>query len=746
MESRQAADKPAKTGVLNWSLLKGRLRYLLTGGMALKDGHLPVADHMVSPDFAGVCVATAEDVAIDRYVVDRLEDLGIQQVRVDITYGDLENHVARLIDTLISRKNRILLHLVQPYAAARKMEWRGTEQRAWREFVGQVLDRFGADIVAVEVGSTINRKRWAGYGAEGFFAAWTIAYEETRRRSIKLAGPNITDFEPIYNLAVLSQLRKLGMLPDIHTNNLFSERVTEPERFDHRILGFRWATRFKVNLVKKARLLKKITTDLGMTDLMSPAAFWTLPRIRRLLPDCEQKQADYLARYMLLCAASGALRQAFWGPLICQREGLIDDGTSDYPEMERITHYRSVSGEVGTFRLRPSFLAMRTFARLIPGSRYDRALSTANGLEVHVFRSDQHTLHAIWTGNGRAAVMSDLYAQTDLSHAVAISRDGEMSEKLPEMVTEAPVYLCWPTDTVVNLRTESPQFVSIHRHMVGKQHCVIDSQPWFGLFVAVDAQEAEAIRPQWAPDRLRINQETLLRKARNAIWTIPDPRDLTGRLVVKKPLKVHWHKRFLDRNKPSKARRSWEAAAELLRRGIDTAMPVAFVERSGDITLIENYYICEFVEADATVREMVSAFASGEREFLGVAAPEAYRQLCRFLLGMHGKGVYFRDLSGGNILIRKRENGEFRFTLIDINRARFFNHSTVLGQRIADLTRVCNKLHWAGREQLVGMYLHALGLKFTWRLRLPFYLYDIKVDLKRRIGRKAIRRLLGRPR
>jgi hypothetical protein len=30
---------------------------------------------------------------------------------------------------------------------------------------------------------------------------------------------------------------------------------------------------------------------------------------------------------------------------------------------------------------------------------------------------------------------------------------------------------------------------------------------------------------------------------------------------------------------------------------------------------------------------------------------------------------------------------------------------------------------------------------FNWRLRLPFYLYDFKVNFKRRYGRKAIKRL-----
>ena len=72
-----------------------------------------------------------------------------------------------------------------------------------------------------------------------------------------------------------------------------------------KILGRRLVGLHKFNLIKKARLLARLGADVGVPRLISPAAFWTLPRIERMLPDSEQKQADYLSRYMVLCAASG---------------------------------------------------------------------------------------------------------------------------------------------------------------------------------------------------------------------------------------------------------------------------------------------------------------------------------------------------------------------------------------------------------------------------------------------------------
>ena len=718
------------------------VRYVLSGKLRIPDGHLAPAGHVVPEDFAGVGVASAEEADCNAWKLQAIEALGIRHVRLDITYGDLDDGAGRLLEILIAHDIKVLLHLVQPFEAARNMT-QADAQAEWHDFVEAVLEKFGSKVSAVEIGSTINRRRWAGYDGTGFFAAWKTAHDIVRRRGLMLAGPNVTDFEPLYNIAILDRLARAGQLPDIHTNNLFSERVIEPERFDNRILRYAWTRVFKMNLIKKARLLRKVTTDFGVAEFVSPAAFWTLPRISRLLPDAEQKQADYLARYFVLCAASGAMRQAFWGPLVCAREGLVDDASGSYPQLERITHYRGSSGNPDDYRPRPAFYAMQAFQQHIPGSRYEGTLHTGGGLEVHAFRAASQYFHVVWTINAHAVPMRRLYDAEDLSSSRAFSRDGDELPVLPDFVTESPMYLVWPADAEVRIHAPAQQdFILLHRHQPNKQAYVFETDGWRGAFLAASPEEAERLRVAIHPAHLPTpSRETLMRKARNAIWRVALPDG--SMLVAKKPLKMHLHKRLIDRFKPSKARRSWDAAAQLLRRGIPTAAPVAFIEADGTAKLLNNYYLCELVDTQTTVREMMSAFSQGAESFMGVPEREAYRQLCAFLLRMHDRGVFFRDLSGGNILLRAGAEGVFEFTLIDINRARFYNHKTALKKRISDLTRICQKLHWAGREALVGEYLEALGKQFSWRLRLPFYVYDTKVWLKRKLGRKAFKRLFA---
>ena len=109
-------------------------------------------------------------------------------------------------------------------------------------------------------------------------------------------------------------------------------------------------------------------------------------------------------------------------------------------------------------------------------------------------------------------------------------------------------------------------------------------------------------------------------------------------------------------------------------------------------------------------------FALGHKEFYfsdkntTLSAEEVYTQLAQFLHHMHKTGVFFRDLSGGNVLVQLLESKQLSFSLIDTARARFYTYPTALNYRYSDLARICNKLHWAGRERLMGLYLSLIHI------------------------------------
>ena len=743
-----------QASMLTGQVIRDGLSYILRGGLRIKNGHLPSNQHTIPSNFIGICVASNANPAVDDYIVQQLQTLGIKRVRLDFTYGDFDNHNERFLRRLMAENFEITLHLLQPFDVAKNMHT-FEEQTVWRNFLVQVLDTFGSDIQEIELGNTINRKRWAGYHLLGFFQTWAIAHKEIQRRGITLIGPNVQDFEPLYNISLLKTLKNLNQLPDIHSDNLFVERVTEPERFDHRIFKYQWARVFKYNLIKKAHVLKKISTDFGVPKLASSVAFWAIYRIQRLLPDGLQKQADYAARYFLLLAASGSLTQANWGALICQREGLITDGLTEaqYPGLERVAYYKNADGELKNYQHHPSFNALKIVASLIQGTSYIAPIATAQGLEIHHFLQGNVHIHAAWAINGKMAFLNDIYPSEALDAAKILHRDGELLLKNRELITESPIYLLWEKQAPHINTPILAQDIAIHAHITDLQYFKFKEDDWQGLVLAKNEADAQLLMQKLHPSTLLAPiKDGALRHARNAIWAIADPRfdptdangDTAKQLTIKQPMKMYPHKAFLDRFKPSKAKRSWNGAMELMRRGVGTAQPVAYFEKIGDTTLKQNFYICAFVIADANIGQLFSAYSRGDYNLHGLNPELVYTQLALYCHTMHSRGVHFRDLSGGNILVNIDAKKQLTFSLIDTARIHAYNHGIGFNLRVADLTRACHKLNWAGRERFMQIYLGLSGKQFTWQNRLQFQLYDFKVGLKRTIGRKGIKRLIKR--
>ncbi|MEQ1598905.1 MAG: lipopolysaccharide kinase InaA family protein [Methylotenera sp.] len=743
--------KVKQPSMLTEQVIRDGLGYIFRGGLRIKNGHFPSAGHTIPKIFIGVGVATNANPETDDYVIEQVRTLGIHRVRLDFTYGDFANHNARFLNRLIAENFEITLHIVQPFDAAKNMQ-SSAEQDIWRHFLQDILTTFGSQITQIEIGNTINRKRWAGYTFDGFLYAWNIAYAlfkgEFSNAKITLIGPNIQDFEPLYNISLLKLFQQKNQLPDIHSNNLFVERVSEPERFDHRVFKYRWATIFKYNLIKKARTLQKIGQDFGVNNTISSAAFWAIYRIERLLVHGAQKQADYLTRYFTLLATSNALQQANWGALICHREGLIDDGLSDaeYPALERICHYQNVDGDLENYKLQPSFFAMQTMVKWICGAQYLGAIANAKGLEIHAFLNHGKRIHVAWTVNGKVAFLNNIYTKDALEASWILGCRGDVLNGL-DIISESPIYLQWDEDTeiITEIEPTLQKNLAIHAHVEGLQYFRLNDGDWQGLVLAKDANDAKLIMQNLHPDKLHApTKDAALRHARNAIWNVVDPRDVAKQITIKQPVNMYPHKAFLDKFKPSKAKRSWNGAMELMRRGVATAQPIAYFEKTGDSTLKQNFFLCDYVQADCNIGQIFSAFSGGETTFLDLKPEDVLTQLAQYCHLMHSRGIHFRDLSGGNILVNILPNNKLEFSLIDTARLHSFNHPTALKLRVADLTRACHKLNWEHRERFMNIYLGLTGRKFRWQDKLQFQLYDFKVTTKRTIGRKGIKRLIKR--
>ncbi len=151
-----------------------------------------------------------------------------------------------------------------------------------------------------------------------------------------------------------------------------------------------------------------------------------------------------------------------------------------------------------------------------------------------------------------------------------------------------------------------------------------------------------------------------IHKARNELRIVP----MLGRDVVVKAFKIpHLLNRIVyGRFRASKAAKSFHNARELEKRGIATPQPVGYIEFYERGLFSASYYLSLHLPYDFTIRE---AFHHAVDDCEAVL--DAFADFTRTL---HDRGVWHVDYSPGNILVG-REDGGYRFSLVDINRMQF---------------------------------------------------------------------------
>jgi len=130
----------------------------------------------------------------------------------------------------------------------------------------------------------------------------------------------------------------------------------------------------------------------------------------------------------------------------------------------------------------------------------------------------------------------------------------------------------------------------------------------------------------------------------------------------------------------SKARRSFEYATILLEKGIGTPQPIAFLENFNIVGLRDSYYVSEHLVTDLTYRELVEILDYPDHD-------KILRQFTQFSFELHQKGIEFLDHSPGNTLIKKKEDGNYEFFLVDLNRMEF-HESMTFEMRMKNLCRL----------------------------------------------------------
>ncbi len=186
---------------------------------------------------------------------------------------------------------------------------------------------------------------------------------------------------------------------------------------------------------------------------------------------------------------------------------------------------------------------------------------------------------------------------------------------------------------------------------------------------------------------------------------------------------------------PSKAARAWRGALALKQRGLETASPVAYLEKRKAGFVERSFFLAERIDEAVEIRELFRRLSPPDLDPL-------LSSLASCLSHCHQRGILHPDLSDGNILVKRDERGNFIFYLLDTNRIR-------VREKISSFARVKNLIRLgipsAFQKPFLKNYFGESPLRTSfWRwYKMNKAIYSGYVELKRKLRLRQIARKLG---
>lgn len=181
------------------------------------------------------------------------------------------------------------------------------------------------------------------------------------------------------------------------------------------------------------------------------------------------------------------------------------------------------------------------------------------------------------------------------------------------------------------------------------------------------------------------NGGTILWDGRNKIRSYAVEASMAeGVMVVKKFKHLSLIQKVVYAMRTHKARKAYMNGLELVKRGFSTPEPLACVEIKNGPWLQNAYYLSgatslpcieDLTDRDDWDKNLTKAFA-------------------RFAAELHERGVLHHDLNDTNVLYAKDAEGGYTFTLIDINRMKFYAPGVAIPIKecIENITRFTGRL------------------------------------------------------
>jgi len=173
----------------------------------------------------------------------------------------------------------------------------------------------------------------------------------------------------------------------------------------------------------------------------------------------------------------------------------------------------------------------------------------------------------------------------------------------------------------------------------------------------------------------------------------------------------------------SKAKHSYQYALKMRRVGADTPEPIGYVEILKDGLFNRSYYVSIHHEYDFTIRDLIGFEFEDKENIL--------RQFARYTFQkLHKNRIHHLDYSRGNVLISRKEKGQYNFSVVDINRMKFEKMPYLKG--LKNFSQI-----WASEEELEVVAREYAKLNGKNEEEAVKLLIQFDKDHKYKINRKA---------
>ncbi len=173
----------------------------------------------------------------------------------------------------------------------------------------------------------------------------------------------------------------------------------------------------------------------------------------------------------------------------------------------------------------------------------------------------------------------------------------------------------------------------------------------------------------------------------------------------------------------SKAKHSYQYALRMRRVGADTPEPIGYVEILKNRLFNRSYYVSIHHKYDFTIRDLIGFEFEDKENIL--------RQFARYTFQkLHKNKIHHLDYSRGNVLISRQENGQYNFSVVDINRMKFEKMPYLKG--LKNFRQI-----WASEEELEVVAREYARLNGKNEEEAVKLLIQFDKDHKYKINRKA---------